>query len=352
MRYSLQRVYIKAEDDEPQTQKMDNDDNSEYARLWRLFVSTGTLRAESQEVDRLINVARVDPNLLHAVTAQNFLQLLCADGHLVPQEGVVSMFNIFLKSPNFNVNHVDNFGFSLIHYCVQMEDPIFLQMLLSKRRGDINIDVQIERTLPNGYGPVENRLVTYVTGCTALNLLFEQTIMPFQEKLQLLLNNGANTNIVDHDGFGPIHNLIQNADSYTKVEIVNNIHALLASPPMLNHDNNNNNADPNLRVPGGFTPLHIALTNRCQKYVFDALLKDGADVTLRDNAGRTPLEYARTFTVRVINPPILDLLWKNSPEFRAMRLHAEKVLWRPTHGNSEIYQRLLEEGGLHPPLPR
>jgi ankyrin repeat protein len=324
---------------------MDND-NSEYARLWRLFVCTGTIRAESREVDRLINVARVDPNMLHATTAQNFLQLLCADGHLVPQQGVVSMFDIFLRSPNFNVNHVDNFGFALIHYCVQMEDPIFLRMLLEMRRRDINIDVQIDGSVPDGHGHAE-RLVKNVTGCTAMNLLFEQTIIPLQEKLQLLLDNGANPNIVDHEGFGPIHNLIRNADSYTKHEIVNNIHALLASPPMLNHDNNN--ADPNLRVQGGFTPLHIALTNRCQKYVFDALLKDGADVSLRDNAGRTPLEYARTFTVRVVNPPILDLLWKNSPEFRAMRLHAERVLWRPTHGNSEIYQRILEEGGMHPP---
>ena len=330
---------------------MEND-NSEYARLWRLFVCTGTIRAESREVDRLINVARVDPNLLTKVTAQNFLQLLCADGHLVPQQGVVSMFDIFLKSPNFNVNHVDNFGFALIHYCVQMEDPIFLQMLLEMRRRDINIDVQLDTSSWRDGDGLLQRRVTTITGCTALNLLFIQTI-PRQEKLQLLLDNGASPNIVDHDGFGPIHNLIRNASCLIQNEITDNIRLLLAPRPLMPNHSNNNNADPNLRVQGGdlvgFTPLHIALTNRCQKYVFDALLKDGADVSLRDNAGRTPLEYARLLSEPPIHPAILELLWKKGPEFRAMRLHAERVLWRPTHGNRDIYQRILEEGGMHPP---
>ena len=331
---------------------MDNGD-SEDARLWRLFVSTGAIiMTESREVDRLINVARVDPNLLHTVTGQNFLQILCSREHLVPQERIVSMFDIFLRSPNFNVNHVDNFGFALIHYCVQMEDPIFLQMLLEMRRRDIDIDVQIDTSSwRDGDGLLQRRFTT-ITGCTALNLLFIQTI-PRQEKLQLLLDNGASPNIVDHDGFGPIHNLIRNANYCMQTEITDNIRLLLAPrPPMPNHSNNNN-ADPNLRVQGGdfvgFTPLHIALASRCREYVFDALLEGGADVTLRDNVGRTPLEYARTFTEPTIHPAILELLWKKGPEFRAMRLHAERVLWRRTHGNRDIYQRILEEGGMHPP---
>jgi ankyrin repeat protein len=233
-----------------------------------------------------------------------------------------------------------------------MEDPRYLEYLLLRRREDINIDVQIGNSSWLGDDGLMRERVMTITGCTALNLLFIQTI-PRQEKLQLLLDSGASPNIVDHDGFGPIHNLIRNAYCLIETEITNNIHLLLAPrPPMPNHSNNNN-ADPNLRVQGGdfvgFTPLHIALASRCREYVFDALLEGGADVTLRDNVGRTPLEYARTFTEPIIiDPAILELLWKKGPEFRAMRLHAERVLWRRTHGNRDIYQRILEEGGMHP----
>ena len=158
-----------------------------------------------------------------------------------------------------------------------------------------------------------------------------------------MLDNGADPNILDKEGYGPIHNLTRCAGLFTRDEFAENIRLLLAprvSPTA---------GDPNLRTRAtGFTPLHVALNMRCQKYVFDALLRGGADVCQRDNAGRTSLEY-HAFIYRQGETAIHRLLWENTPEFREMRLHAERVLWRPTHGNRDIYQRILEEGGLHPP---
>jgi len=328
---------------------MDNDDSEDTARLWREIVNSRRIVMESQEIARLIN-AGADPNLTNNNTKQTYIQWVCGREFILAPAQMMQTLEIFLNHPKFDVNHIDGYGSALIHQCVQMRDPRYLEYLLVRRRGDINIDVQIGTSYWFGNDGLMQERVTSITGCTALNFLFGQ-ITHRQGKLQLLLDNGANPNIVDHSGFGPIHKLIRNANHCKQTEIIDNIRRLL----MPNH-NNNNNADPNLRVQGGdfvgFTPLHVALATRCQEYVFDALLlKGGADVGLRNNAGRNALEYARLLSSPPIDPAILDLLWKNSPEFRAMRLHAERVLWRPTHGNSEIYQRILEEGGLHPPRP-
>jgi hypothetical protein len=332
---------------EPKARKMDDD----MGRRWHFIVNSEMIVALYQEIASLLNEG-ADPNLTNSRTGQTYVQFVCSMERRLGATEVALTLELFLNRPNFNVNHIDGYGLALIHYCVQMHDPRFLALLLQRRR-DVYINAQTDNTSWSG---VNGRMQAWtVNGRTALNLLFLQST-PRQVKLQLLMDNGANPNIIGvHTGFGPIHNLIVHANYCVQPEITDNIRLLLAPRPH-NNDNDNdndNNADPNLRVEGGdfvgFTPLHIAVHTRCKKYVLDALLECGADARMRDNAGRTPLEYARLLKKPEIDPAILELLWKNGPEFHEVRRYAERVLWRPTHGNSEIYQRILEEGGLHPP---
>jgi len=317
-------VYIKA-DGKPQTKKMDDDD----VGRWHFIVNFETRATESREIERLMD-AGVDPNLTHGQTGQNYVQLTCSRAFRFLQiEYMIEIFEFFLNRPNFNVNHIDGHGLALIHYCVSMGDPIFLEMLLSIRKRDVNINVVVDTTLWPGNDEFTS---SYYNGYTALNMLMEagedvhhrtklQLLLDngadpkildqegygpiqkliqysyrfnndeFTENIRLLLDNGADPNILDKEGYGPIHNLIRSAVRFTHDEFAENIRLLLAprvSPTAAMIMNAR--GDPNLRTRAtGFTPLHVALNMRCPKYVFDALLRGGTDVCLRDNDGRTPL---------------------------------------------------------------
>ena len=336
-------MYIKAkdDDDEHQTEKMDEG-------RWHFIVNREVV-AGNAEIAALLD-AGADPNLTNRRTGRTYPQFICLMENRIGLNEMMQTLDLFMNRPDFNVNHIDEYGLALIHRCVQMERPHLLRQLLLHRRIDLDINAQIGMGSWLDENGLMKKQVTMITGSTALKLLFAQTT-PRQEKLQLLLDNGADPNIVAQDGFGPIHNLIRNTRYCRQSEIRNNFSLLLAPPTA-----DNNNTDPNARVQvgsdyEGFTPLHFALARRCPQYVFDALLKGGADLSLRNYAGRTPLEYARSLTDPVVDPAIIKLLWEKSPEFLALRRYAEMALWRPTHGNSEIYGRLLEEGGLHPPRP-
>jgi ankyrin repeat protein len=51
-------------------------------------------------------------------------------------------------------------------------------------------------------------------------------------------------------------------------------------------------ADPNLRSRSGLAPLHHAAQSGRGRDIVDLLLEAGADINIRDNDGRTPLDYA------------------------------------------------------------
>ena len=52
-----------------------------------------------------------------------------------------------------------------------------------------------------------------------------------------------------------------------------------------------NRADPNAQEQGGYTPLHAAAQNGDEATI-RALLYGGADLTLRSDDGKTPLDLA------------------------------------------------------------
>jgi len=109
--------------------------------------------------------------------------------------------------------------------------------------------------------------------------------------VELLLEHGANPNIQKHDGETPLHLAVW--EGHLKVVEL-----------LLEHG-----ANPNIQENKyGYTPLHDAV-NRCLKNKFGrtplhftvsryhvvdvvrVLLDHGADPTIRDNKGRTPLDY-------------------------------------------------------------
>ena len=109
--------------------------------------------------------------------------------------------------------------------------------------------------------------------------------------VELLLEHGANPNIQKHDGETPLHLAVWEGH-HKVVEL------------LLEHG-----ANPNIQENKyGYTPLHDAV-NRCLKNKFGrtplhftvsryhvvdvvrVLLDHGADPTIRDNKGRTPLDY-------------------------------------------------------------
>jgi hypothetical protein len=141
----------------------------DYVGRWRFIVNNETRATESREIERLLD-AGADPNLTHSQTGQNYVQLTCSLAFRLQIEDMIEIFDIFLNRPNFNVNHIDGHGFALIHYCVRMGDPIFLQMLLSIRKRDVNINVVVDTTL----WPENDEFTSGAyNGYTALNMLME-----------------------------------------------------------------------------------------------------------------------------------------------------------------------------------
>jgi ankyrin repeat protein len=58
-------------------------------------------------------------------------------------------------------------------------------------------------------------------------------------------------------------------------------------------------ADVNARSNPGYTPLHLAVTNLCVETV-KLLLENGADPKIRDDSGKTALDWALPFKIKEI----------------------------------------------------
>ncbi|MFO0962644.1 MAG: ankyrin repeat domain-containing protein [Phycisphaerales bacterium] len=97
---------------------------------------------------------------------------------------------------------------------------------------------------------------------------------PRLEAIRLLIARGAAVNLADNRGFAPLHCAAGHGFYEEALEIVE---LLIAS-----------GADVNARsCVLGFVPLHEA----SGAAVIDALLRHGADPSIRKDAGQTPLEY-------------------------------------------------------------
>lgn len=153
------------------------------------------------------------------------------------------------------------------------------------------------------------------------------------EIAEFLIQQGANVNVRDKDGYTPLHNT---ADSFVKGRPPkrteadrNRIAALLLKHGALvnaniNHgdtplhgavETNNvalvqllleNGANANIQQAQGMTPLHFALSaGNGLVQVVRLLLAHGADSSVIDEYGHTPTDYAEDY-----HPKLLELLGK------------------------------------------
>ncbi|KAK7495738.1 hypothetical protein BaRGS_00012958 [Batillaria attramentaria] len=144
------------------------------------------------------------------------------------------------------------------------------------------------------------------------------------DAVRLLLENGADVNVMSHNRDTPLHiaSLVGQTD----------VAALLIS----------NNADVNVQNDDiGFSPLHVA-SMRGNVGIVRLLLKSGAEVNLKNARGLTPLYLAcgngRTEIARILLQNMADTNTKES-EIGSTPLHAAAI-----HNHTKTVRLLLAHG--------
>ena len=184
---------------------------------------------------------------------------------------------------------------SLLHCAVIRYDTDIqiIKELLNK-----GIDINIKNQ--NGETPIQYLIGHY------------SSVKRYEEVLKFLLKNGANINIVDNLGDNALtnkHNSVwseqieflfkntslninhQNREGNTALHDTcsNEISSLLLS--LLKH-----NPDVNIQNKKGLIPLHLLAQKKkyyFKEYEFEKLLEHGANPKLKDNSGKTALDYLK-----------------------------------------------------------
>ena len=192
----------------------------------------------------------------------------------------------FLLKNNADINIISDYGYSVLHTAVVANDIDMVKRCLG-----LKLKINAKITPSDNvfwehfdYFFLDNRYVIDSTfndnlmkdGFTALHLAKSY------EMVKLLIENGANVNAKDANGYTPLHTLYQDAK----------IMKLLLE----------NGADINAKTINGHTILHIAVANDDIDTV-SSLLDSGLDVNAVVKArykkavqnGRTPLCYARSY---------------------------------------------------------
>lgn len=152
---------------------------------------------------------------------------------------------------------VDNFGYNLLFTAIDNNQPECCKVILSH-----GIDINTRNS----------------AGETPLHIAALQGEI---EGCRLLLNYGADINATDEDDSTPLHNAVFSGRLYRHDTI-----ALLI----------NNGANVNAKLWNGSTVLHLlAQLGHSEDTVntVKLLIKHGADVSIRDNKGKTAADYAQ-----------------------------------------------------------
>eukprot|EP00300_Choanocystis_sp_HF-7_P003807 c12904_g1_i1.p1 GENE.c12904_g1_i1~~c12904_g1_i1.p1 ORF type:complete len:602 (+),score=124.14 c12904_g1_i1:142-1806(+) len=202
--------------------------------------------------------------------------------HLACAAGSVDATRFFIKRNKRELFATDALGYSPLTYAA-LETQMEVFDFLVAQGADLHVRDRQENTLAhlvcaNGNSHVMYRLYKLGVSLDDKNPSERTPLMVacaagHPHVVALLIHFGANLKSMDKDGFTPMHwACTQDSPSCA---------ALLYQM----------GADVNAKIqPAGMTPLHLAC--RTDKFaVVEYLISIGADTTIRDEEGKTPLEY-------------------------------------------------------------
>lgn len=215
-----------------------------------------------------------------------------------------------------DVNIVDSFGRTVLHYAVKSDSNEIVNIILQHSHCIYKEDVEGKTPLHfygiYGNASIANDLLTAMVSID-VNQCDLQKSSPLHETIKsqqldiadFLLSHGANANFPDSSGRTPLH-LAAEIGSLAATNIllksggnVNERNNLLHSPAFLAAGSGRsvlltlikNGADINLPDEKGRTPLHVSLENG-HIFVIKILIEHNATVNSKDKEGKTPLHLA------------------------------------------------------------
>ncbi|QGI58394.1 hypothetical protein CEK26_000519 [Fusarium fujikuroi] len=201
--------------------------------------------------------------------------------HAAAREGRVTAFEGLLKSDPKLSQRKDNDGRYPIHWAASSNNLDIVQLLANQRSFDADVQdesgwspLMISASVPEGEAVV--KLIMSKDADTALHFVASKKNLDIA---RVLIDNGASTRVRDRRGQYPIHR----AAAVGSVPMVT---LLLKNRSPLNPADNE-----------GFTPLHHAIAEGHGDTAV-ALLKEGADFTLKNSADELALDLAPDKEVR------------------------------------------------------
>lgn len=317
------------------------------------------------------------------------------------QNGQKGIVEVYLKKGGFNINYVDNNGFSALHYACQKGTRDIVRMLIANG-ADVTISnnrgiTPLHLAAGTGNKEIIKMLVDNGADINATDSDGESVVIygiraGKTETVRYMKELGADITIADNDGrtavdyasargmTGVIENVLNDielgADSYGNTPLHQacyNGHSETVSAILKNQgvnvDATNDagetpmyiavresnlyvaellvkaGADVNRRTDNGENLIHIATKQR-KLHMVSMLVKNGADINVRNKSGETPLICAiKSTDSQKPSVDIVELLLAHKADVDCKDMWGKSALHYATnHNNSAIIEMLFEAG--------